>query len=218
MLQGEGRGTVRFMSIRATISGLLAGDGELSDPAGALEDAGYDNIPAEAFGTALTHFADTATLEEADALAPVVTLTGPVPFEEADLAEVEIDLESADAFSLFAHTVTTVHQDFGESELDELDDLDEETAPGSSLDGEDRLGGADEADFDFGEPSSQPESQDSSEESEPTPSFDESSSFGETETVEPIDAASDSASSDAAEPQSDDDLDEAFDDELDFDH
>ena len=219
MLPYGRRGTLWSMSIRAAISGLLAGDGELSDPAAALEEAGFDNIPAEAFGTALTHFSDTATLGEADALAPVVTRTGPIPFEESDLPESDLDVESDDAFDLFASTVTTVHQDFGESDLDDVDDLDEQSASQSSVVGE-RLDAGDEADFDFGQPSPDPEAHDSPEDppAEQSPELSEqTTAFDNTGQVQSFDDESEVESIDSAAQLSDDDPDDTFDDELDID-
>jgi len=209
------------MSIRAAIGGLLAGDGELSNPTATMEEAGFDNISAEEFGTALTHFSDTATLDEADALAPVVTRTGPISFEESDLPDIDFDVESEDAFSLFGSTVTTVHQDFGESDLDDTADLDDESGPESSVDGKPH-DAADDADFDFdfGQPSPQPEAQDPSEdpsdEQSPEPS-ERSSVFENAEQVQPFDEENKSESIDSTDPPSDDDSDDSFDDELEID-
>jgi hypothetical protein len=221
MLPIRHRGTVPSMSIRAAISGLLAGDSEMSNPAAALEEAGYDNIPAEAFGTALTHFSDTATLDEADALAPVVTRTGPIRFEESDLPEIDVEVD--DAFSLFGSTVTTVHQDFGESDLDEVDELDEKSAPVGS-DDEDGPDTAQEADFDFGQPSVEPAAQPEAQASPDDPfvvrspeSSEQSSGLVDAESVEPFDADRETESIETAEPSSADESDDPFDDELEVD-
>jgi len=222
MLRTEHRGTVRAMSIRAVIRGLLAGDGELSDPAASLEEAGYDNIPAEAFGTALESFSDTATLDEADALAPLVTRTGPIPFEESDLPEIDLDVDTGDAFSLFASTVTPVHQDFGDTDLDDADDLDDESDPESSVDGE-HLDLSGETDFDFGQPSSQLGAQDSTEDPSDEQALElskQTSVFGSDEQVQPFDEESEPAPTDSVERLSDDDPDDhdgPFEDELEID-
>jgi hypothetical protein len=151
MVREDHRGTVRAMSIRAAISDLLAGGGMRSDPSAALDEAGYEGVSAEEFGTALTHFAETATLAEADALTPVVTRTGPVPLTEDDLPEIAAIAEPEDAFSLFSRTVTEVHQDYGESDLDGLED---EPGLESGVDHLDDSGTPDNVDFRFGEPSS----------------------------------------------------------------
>lgn len=44
-------------------------------------EGGLSELPPELVGTALGHFADTAPMEVADSLAPVVMATGPVPFD-----------------------------------------------------------------------------------------------------------------------------------------
>ena len=229
MLDIELRGTVRSMSIRAAISGLLTGDDILSDPAAALEEAGYDNIPAEAFGTALTHFSDTATLAEADALAPVVTRTGPVPLDESDLPELDDDFEPGDAFSIFGQTVTAVHQDYGETDLDELDEVPDSK---SALEGPDSTNTNEDVDLRFGEPSSQPQADTESldEGDFDEDSFDGSSDGSLSGGVEPTTPFDDAVSEEPFEseggPESADtpgsepdptESDDAFDDDPDFD-
>jgi hypothetical protein len=155
MVRKDRRGTVRAMSIRAAISDLLTGGGMRSDPAAALEEAGYEGVSAEEFGTALTHFAETATLAEADALAPVVTRTGPIPLTDDDLPEIAAIGGAEDSFSLFSQTVTEVHQDYGESGLDTLDDIDGEPELEPVVDHSEGTGTPDEVDLRFGEPSSE---------------------------------------------------------------
>lgn len=229
MLDIEPRDTVRSMSIRAAISGLLTGDDLPSDPAAALEEAGYDNIPAEAFGTALTHFSDTATLAEADALAPVVTRAGPVPLDESDLPEIGDDVEPGDAFSLFGQTVTAVHQDYGETDLDEFDEVPDSN---SALEDPDSTNTGDEVDLRFGESSSQPQAED---ESFDEGDLDEDSFGGSSDSslsggVEPTTPFDDALSEEPFEsedgPESPDtpgpepeptESDDTFDDDLDFD-
>ena len=200
MLRRDRRGTVRHVSIRSAISGLLAGDRLSSDPSAALEEAGYEGVSAEEFGTALTHFADTATLAEADALAPVVTRMSPIPLTEADLADLALDSEPGDAFSLFSETVTTVPQDYGESDLD---DLDIEPRPEAIDEGSEGADALDEADFRFGEPASAPQ---------PRESFDDEVLEDEVLEDEVLDNAPDAAALGQVEPTSFDELewDEAF--------
>lgn len=114
------------MTIRDAIDQLLTGEtplgGGAADPASVMAEHGYETVPTELFGTALVHFADTAPLEQADALAPVVTRVGPIPLEESDLPESygELDLdaiEGDDAFALFSEAAPVV----AESPADELD-------------------------------------------------------------------------------------------------
>lgn len=89
------------MTLRETISSLLANSGEGSDPAAALAEAGYGDVDAGQFGTALVHFSDTASMPEADALAPIATRSSTIPFEESDLPEADLDPEG-DSFAMFA--------------------------------------------------------------------------------------------------------------------
>lgn len=94
------------MTIRNTITQLLSGDETGTaqpNPAEALAESGFGDVPADLFGTALTHFSDTAPLPQADALAPIVTRAGPVPFESGDLADLPegSDVGDGDVFSLF---------------------------------------------------------------------------------------------------------------------
>ncbi len=88
------------MTLRETISSLLANGGEGSDPSAALAEAGFGDVAPEAFGTALVHFSDTSSLPEADALAPITTRMSAVPFEETDLPATEHEAPD-DAFALF---------------------------------------------------------------------------------------------------------------------
>lgn len=129
------------MTIRDAITQLLTGDNDGSvhqEPADVLAQNGYEDVPAELFGTALSHFSDTAPLEQADALAPIVTRLSPVPFEEQDLPELPGGLdadstEGLDAYSLFqsaasggvlvgaADQLASEPSDGGESDLDDVD-------------------------------------------------------------------------------------------------
>ncbi len=88
------------MTLRETISSLLANSGEGSDPAAALAEAGFGDVDAGEFGTALVHFSDTASMPEADALAPIATRSSTIPFEESDLPEADLD-PNGDSFAMF---------------------------------------------------------------------------------------------------------------------
>lgn len=66
----------------ALMSGTTAADEPIGDAVtGALEDAGMGDVSSEIVETALTHYADTAPLAEADVLAPLVTAVSHVPFD-----------------------------------------------------------------------------------------------------------------------------------------
>ncbi len=70
----EGRfGTVVYVSLRTAIRDMLLG----------TDADGLVGVPADDVAQALTSYADTATLAEADALAPIVTRASHVPFDEA---------------------------------------------------------------------------------------------------------------------------------------
>lgn len=58
------------MTLRGVIQGLLRGS---DDAEAMLADEGYGDLPAEIFGQALSSYADTAPMDEADALSPVLT-------------------------------------------------------------------------------------------------------------------------------------------------
>lgn len=80
-----GLGYVVGVTLRDTINGLLkaspglAGEEPRDDLRATLERDGFGDLPAEAFGTALVNYGDTASMDQADALAPVVTALSPVP-------------------------------------------------------------------------------------------------------------------------------------------
>ncbi|MEM8924554.1 MAG: hypothetical protein AAGD35_13715 [Actinomycetota bacterium] len=71
------------MTIREALEDLMAGRGV--DPAAVLDGYGFGDLPTDSLATALGHFADTAPIEVADALAPIVTRLSEVPFAEGDL-------------------------------------------------------------------------------------------------------------------------------------
>lgn len=66
--------SVTDVTLRDDVRAALDGDG--TDPLDAVGD-----LAPELVGTALGHFADTSTLADAEALAPIVTAASPVPFD-----------------------------------------------------------------------------------------------------------------------------------------
>lgn len=68
--------TVTAVTLRDDVRSLLAADGGREPDASGLGD-----LPAELVGTVLGHFADTAPIDEATALSPVVMATSAVPFD-----------------------------------------------------------------------------------------------------------------------------------------
>ena len=79
------------MTIRETIDGLMADPGEQdsfqNDREAFLDEHGLGDLPPELVDTAFVHYSDSATIEQADVLAPLVTRVGPVPYEETDLPD-----------------------------------------------------------------------------------------------------------------------------------
>ncbi len=81
--------TVVDMSLRRVVEDLLGADGSGTDglapgddrAAAALEAAGHGELEPELYGEALVHFADTAPLEQADVLSPIVTEASAVPID-----------------------------------------------------------------------------------------------------------------------------------------
>ncbi|MFK7916639.1 MAG: hypothetical protein AB8G14_01060 [Ilumatobacter sp.] len=61
------------MTIRDDVRAMLDGPGPTS--------GAFGDVDAELVGTALGHFADTSSLTDADALAPIVTAASPIPFD-----------------------------------------------------------------------------------------------------------------------------------------
>jgi hypothetical protein len=88
--------------MRGAINEMLAGLGLGTDPAEVLADHGFGDVPPDAIAQALVHYAETADLELADALAPIVTRVSDVPFEEGDLPPVETDGPLPDSSDVFA--------------------------------------------------------------------------------------------------------------------
>jgi hypothetical protein len=73
----------------------LAGGGE-ADPAGALADRGYGELPDPLLSEAIVSYADTAPVEVAEHLAPFVMVHSAVPVDRAG------DVPAADGLGLLA--------------------------------------------------------------------------------------------------------------------
>lgn len=135
------------MTLRGVIKGLLTGSG---DAEAMLADDGYGDLPPEMFSQALSSYADTAPMEEADALTPVLSQleegspsdvfavleeqplsVGPV-YEPADQGLVDPDADTTDDLDDFDEL-----GDFGsagdvvdlDTELDGVDDLVDDVDP-----------------------------------------------------------------------------------------
>lgn len=106
--------TVVNVSLRSAIRDLLIG----GDP------TALGNVPADEVAQALTNYADTASLAEADALAPIVTRASHVPFDE----EIDGDLGSplVDVHAELATVEQVDHVDSGAETLDSGDSVDPE--------------------------------------------------------------------------------------------
>lgn len=153
---------VGTVSIRDAIDGLLHPEDANSGPGqgahDALSQAGHEDLPPELFGTALGHYADVAPIETADALAPIVTRTSPIPLEETDLPPAEdiglgTDSIAGDAYGLF-DAVAPQPEEFPEMDTvdDAVDDAVENTIDGSDAAVEgDPDGGADGPFHGFGD-------------------------------------------------------------------
>jgi len=93
------------------------------DVRAALDSGGSDALDAlgdlapELVGTALGHFADTSTLADADALAPIVVVSSPVP--------VDLSLDGAEAEPSAVTSVDADPDDFdrGDDPAEAVDDL-----------------------------------------------------------------------------------------------
>ncbi len=114
------------MTLRGVIQGLLRGS---NDAEAMLADDGYGDLPAEMFGQALSSYADTAPMAEADALSPVLT-GGDASDVFAVLEEQPLTLEAnsgPDAAGLGASLlgVTALDDVLDEaSDEEDLDDID----------------------------------------------------------------------------------------------
>lgn len=152
-----GCSTVVTVSLRSAIRDLLTG----GDPT-ALGD-----VPADEVAQALTNYADTASLAEADALAPVVTRASHVPFDEeldgnlgAPLVDVHAELATLDPVDVV---------DTGAESIDPGDSFDDASGNATAAEGnhevevdvDDGLGDDglidDEADDDGGNAESNPD-------------------------------------------------------------
>lgn len=123
------------MTLRGVIQSLLHGSG---DAEAMLADNGYSDLPPEMFGQALASYADTAPMDEADALTPVLGA-----LDEGNQSDVFAVLESqplavggeggvglagltaAGAEVALDESDLDIGDDFGTAApLDDLDDLD----------------------------------------------------------------------------------------------
>lgn len=153
------------MTLRAVIQGLMHGS---ADAEATLADEGYGDLPAEIFGQALSSYADTAPMDEADALSPVLTTldAGDASDVFAVLQEQPLTLEPATdasglgALGLGATALDDVLDDsdldrdaFDEGDLDDFGTAAPEDTDGAADDVvEDQAVAADESDDleDFG--------------------------------------------------------------------
>lgn len=153
------------MPIGDAIQEMLAGLELGTDPAEVLAEHGFEDLSPEAFSSALVHFAESAPLEVADAIAPIVTRISDVPFEDGDLPplpEADAILASGgDAFALLSEVglaeVETIDVngllDDPQAAVDEIADrLTADGTDDASQDpAEDETGADDEADETFGQ-------------------------------------------------------------------
>ena len=120
------------------IDAMLSARGAGIDPADVLEQHGMGDLPADAFSSALLHFAERAPLDVADALAPVVTRFSPVPFGPDDLDPSPVDRVIDDGGDVFAalsgvdlEPADVLANHLGDDPGDHgLDDSDGDTGPG----------------------------------------------------------------------------------------
>ena len=101
-------GTVGDMRLRRVLEDLVGADGSGASDAtpgsdagrAALDAAGHGNLAPELMGEALVHYADAASLEVADALSPIVTAAGAVPFDpELDPTPTPADVAAGGGFA-----------------------------------------------------------------------------------------------------------------------
>lgn len=123
------------VTIRDTIDGLMATPSEQetfkNDRSAFLDEHDLSEVPEELIDTAFVHYADTTSIENADALAPLVTRVGPVPMEETDLPDGVTDElgdgDPPDPWSMLTFDSATEPLDDA-AELDPAD-LDDTSAP-----------------------------------------------------------------------------------------
>lgn len=147
------------MTLRGVIKSLLHGSG---DAEAMLADDGYGDLPPEMFSQALSSYADTAPMEEADALTPVLSQldegspsdvfavleeqplsVGPV-YEPADEGRVAPDANTTDDLDDFddlgdfgeAADAADLDDDLGDASIDEeaIDEVVLEEAADASID------------------------------------------------------------------------------------
>jgi len=98
-----------------------------ADPATVLADLGLEDVSPDALSSALRHFAETAPIEVADALAPFLARTSPVPFEVGDLEP----LPEADAILAGGGDITDLLAEIG---LNDPASIDVDTAIDTAID------------------------------------------------------------------------------------
>ena len=138
------------MTLRAVIQGLLRGS---DDAEAMLANDGYGDMPAEIFGQALSSYADTATMDEADALSPVLTSmdAGDASDVFAMLEEQPISFDAAAGPSALGASVLGLDalDTLDNSSLDEIDEID---GFGSSTPIDDRTTSLDDEPFTVDDP------------------------------------------------------------------
>jgi hypothetical protein len=123
------------MELRGAIEQVLAGLQLGTHPTEVLDDLGFGDVPPDAIASALVHFAESADLELADALSPIITRISEVPFEEGDLTPIDTDEplpDSGDVFAMLTEVglgghdlAAMVDEDVDLEDLDDFDQLDE---------------------------------------------------------------------------------------------
>ena len=113
------------MTIRDAIDAALSALDLDGDPAAVLADHGFGDLPPEAFSSALLHFAESAPLEVADSLSPIVARISPVPFEPDDLTPSHADTvlaDGGDVYSLLTEVGLTDPIHLGDADPSGFDD------------------------------------------------------------------------------------------------
>lgn len=119
-------GTVRDVTLRDDVRSALAGE---TGPV-ALD---LDHLPAELVGTLLGHFADTAPIDEATALSPIVMATSHVPLDP-QLDGVDVVDDPRAELAATEVVASPVEQDVADRDPALLDGADEPAPSGESSD------------------------------------------------------------------------------------
>lgn len=137
---------VADVTLRDDVRAMLVGREPDADALG--DGAGLDigDVPAELVGTALSHFADTAPLADADALAPIVTAASPIPFD----AELDGVGETTGPATTDLDAADQVDADLGDADPGDRDPDDVDRA--DALGGLDGDSNGDDAAGDDGDP------------------------------------------------------------------